>query len=69
MLRSLQIAQLFVREPALQRHLGGIPDDKLFAGQDTSTTVLKNSALCSSLQVTSEVSDEEKPGITFCELL
>jgi hypothetical protein len=34
-----------------------------------STTVLKNSALCSSLQVTSEVSDEAKPGIAFCELL
>jgi hypothetical protein len=34
-----------------------------------NTTVLKNSALCSSLQVTSEVSDEAKPGIAFCELL
>ena len=35
MLRSLQIAQLFVREPALQRRLEGVLNDKLLAGQDT----------------------------------
>ena len=44
-LRSLQIGRLFVRERALQRHLGGVLNDKLFAEQDTSLHVARVSGM------------------------
>ena len=53
MLRSLQIAQLFVREPALQRHLGGVLNDKLFAGQDTCACDLSPGGDCDTISAMS----------------